>query len=750
MNFQPQIKQESETPIDHEQMRVTSIQFESSRSVIFSGVPILKNSYRINSGKYFVTIKANPDALPVGPAKGQHWKISGKRTVQAVDNDGYLMQQHLYESPVELECTLPENGEQLIEFFASNKEFRGIGESKARALWQALGLSLLSIMESDTPEARNRLQGILSDDSIDALYQGYKKYKNLRYANWMIKRGIPASIQHRLFKHHDKNSIEAIQDNPFLLCTLGMSFQAVDNLIEMGHFELPKDDQRRLNAALEFALRKEISKGHTYSAQSELRPNVRMLLGENDLVSKCFKAGHEKAQFLLNPETGTYHPLAQLLMEATVAKRLQTLVCRNNLYDSVASDAYRTAISGLPYDLTDKQVEAVTTCLDNSIACITGGAGTGKTTVLRTALKAFHTMGYEIHAIALSGRAAMRLHESIKLKTMTIARFLRSHPLECLDEKNSKTLLVIDEASMVDLPTMYRIITHIHPQVRIILTGDPDQLPPIGCGKILSDIVESKNIANTMLDIVKRQEGSTGIPEYSKMINRGVVPKHLSTGNIYFHETHKSDITDICCQLYKQAPAESRVMAPTKKMVKEINKKVQEAVNSNGKLLEFRLGSEDFYIKMRLGDSVLFTQNLYDRNIQNGTLGKLSSVKQTQDSYGEVTLDTGEKVQLTQAVLDCMELGYAITLHKAQGSQFPRVIIGLTKGRIVDRAWLYTAITRAENEIHIVGTTNDFVAITREPSNASRRNSHLLNILSSDYERSSHNLLCAKIKDTPG
>ncbi|HAW8069587.1 TPA: AAA family ATPase, partial [Escherichia coli] len=165
-----------------------------------------------------------------------------------------------------------------------------------------------------------------------------------------------------------------------------------------------------------------------------------------------------------------------------------------------------------PYELTKKQIEAVTTCLDNAVSCITGGAGTGKTTVLRTALRAYHQMGFEIHAVALSGRAAMRLHESIGFITSTIAKLLRREPIEPSSDQ-PKHLLVIDEASMIDLPTMYRLVNHIHPSVRIIFTGDPDQLPPIGCGKVLADIVLSKAIANTMLDIVKRQKGSTGIPE---------------------------------------------------------------------------------------------------------------------------------------------------------------------------------------------------------------------------------------------
>nr|WP_238930239.1 ATP-dependent RecD-like DNA helicase [Vibrio vulnificus] len=133
---------------------------------------------------------------------------------------------------------------------------------------------------------------------------------------------------------------------------------------------------------------------------------------------------------------------------------------------------------------------------------------------------------------------------------------------------------------------------------------------------------------------------------------------------------------------------------------------------------------------LRLNDAVLFTQNHYEKGIQNGSLGTLTSVKHSGDSYGEITLDTGDKIEVTQSVLDCMELGYAITLHKAQGSQFPRIIIALQNGRIVDRSWLYTAITRAESEIHIVGSSDDMKSITEAPSHSHKRNSYLKELLS--------------------
>ncbi len=169
--------------LHQEQVRVTSIPYSSSKLTVFSGVPLAKNSYKINSGKYFVTIKIKPDSIPVKPTVGQYWSVKGNRQIKEMNNGDYLMQQHIYESPEYIECTLPETGEQLIQFIANENEFTGIGESKARALWELLGKNFHATLRSNTPETRNKLRGVLSDASIKALFTGYAKYKNLAYCN---------------------------------------------------------------------------------------------------------------------------------------------------------------------------------------------------------------------------------------------------------------------------------------------------------------------------------------------------------------------------------------------------------------------------------------------------------------------------------------------------------------------------------------------------------------------------------------
>lgn len=718
-----------DSEIRESRFRVTSVTRNTSNYVIFMGAP-LDNSNKVFNAKTLISIMSKKTNLPVEPAIGQHWMVKDKYKVTDFDNNGYIYKQLTYEEPIFAVCTLPESGEQFIRFIANEKAFKGIGTVKARELWEYYDKEIYTMLSRNYAEDKISLSKMLSDTSIDALYEGFKKYSNLKYANWMSKKQIPSNVQQSLLKFHGDQSIKEIQRDPFKLMSFGMSFKSVSELAK-SHLNVVKDDDdRRLSAAVEEALRASLGNGNTFASQNELKPILRRLLGCMELTKKAFQVGFSKSQYIIHPKHGTYHQSATLIMEGVVTKRFKELASFGDNFDETFTKSSRQAIDELPYGLTDKQQEAVVNALAFKIACITGGAGTGKTTVLRTVLRAMHFVGYTIHAIALSGRAAMRMHESIGFATCTIAAFLRKEEIN----DDGKHVVVIDEASMVDIPTMYRIVTHIHPNVRILFVGDPNQLPPIGPGKVLADVVSSGTIMNTTLDIVKRQEGSTGIPEYSALIRDGIVPKNLSFGNITFHETPEDEISAKCVELYSQSPKDSRVIGATYKTtfggIDDINSLAQAENNPNGQMLTIKHEGEMQFVRIKLGDPVLFTKNNYDIGVQNGSLGKVISTEHVGDKFGVVKLDTGDEVELDLDLFNSIKLGYAISLHKAQGSQFPRIIISLKSGRIVDRSWLYTAITRAETEVHIVGKKSDFVKITQLESNANKRNSFLSELLS--------------------
>jgi exodeoxyribonuclease V alpha subunit len=716
-----------------EMIRVTAVPFRRSWSTVIRGVPI-RDDHLIKSTAYFVSVVANSAYLPVDPVPGQLWKVRGYKTIKAVDHGAYKTNEHAYRNPDVFDLQMPETGESFITFVSKDKSFTGVGESKARQLWSRFGTDIHRILSEGNGTDLKALQEMLSDKSIKALYAGYNKYKNLRHTVWMSKAKIPHTVQQRILKHHHLGTVDAIRKNPFELAHFGLTFKEIDTILNAIHghaWEHKRYPEERMQAAVVQALKDCMSDGSTWLKVNNVKNRVFHYLKNEAL-------GEKGIQWLKNtPSVALYHeaddrlhPTGTAIQELAVAKRIHHLLSLQRPLSEADDVIVEAVFTKLPYELTEKQKLAIMTSLLEGISCITGGAGTGKTTVLSTFLKAAERMGYSINAVALSGRAAMRLHESIGYLTMTIARFLREEPVACL--QGGKVLLVIDEASMIDLPTMFRIINHIDPAVKIVLTGDPNQLPPIGVGKVLHDLVLSDHVQNTMLDIVKRQKGSTGIPEYSKKVNAGEVPTSLSSGSIHFHE-----VADIgfalkkAIELYIENPAESRIIAPTRKLVGEANELIQDSVNGDSPLMNFNLAGEDYFLKLRLNDQILFTQNHPNSGVQNGSLGKLISVDQDGDVVGIVKLDTGDTVNIEGGLLDALELGYAMTLHKAQGSQFPRVIVLLKDGQVLDRSWLYTALTRAETEVHIVGASTVFKKVTMATPKAFKRKTLLTGLI--DY-----------------
>lgn len=718
--------------MDTQIFRVTSIYHNSNRYGYLNGVPIDSNKGskrdRVKTAFYRISVGVNWDELPVIPTVGQYWEVTGVRDIKRVDVGGYTITEHTYSNST-LECHMPTTPEGFVSFIAAQKAFKGIGEKKARTLWSRFRGGIYDLLKVDNEFNRNQLATELTDESINCLYAGFSQYANLQSANWMTRHEIPFSVQQRLLRYHNQATIDAIKSDPYRLMTFGLSFKVADQLAKTA-FSLLPTDHRRLLAAIEDSLRKEVTLGHTAIHRPVLRKRLYELLEDTRLVNAALTMKEDRNRFVHNPESNTYHPIGSLVMESVIARRLVAL-SQNRNYEEDASECLLTAKSELSYELTSLQTHAVFNALKNGTACITGGAGTGKTTVLRTALRCFTLLGYKIHAMALSGRAAMRMKESVGIETKTIAAFLRGKVVS-----GGKQLIVIDEASMLDIPLMYKIITHITPDVRVLLVGDPNQLPPIGPGRVLADVVASGVIANVTLDVVKRQEGSSGIPQYSNLINQGELPPKLSAGAITFHEVdNRDEIISTCCKLFEQLPESSKVVAPTNLLVDEVNKRIQLAINKDGKPI--RYGVEEWQTQVRQGDQILFTKNDYNHDVRNGSLGVLTNVEKIwvssesgkKECMGVIEVAGGRSIFVDMDIIEQITLGYAMSLHRAQGSQFPRVIIALDKARNVDRSWLYTAVTRAEVEVHIVGRKDVLERAVMTLSHSSSRNTHLTTLL---------------------
>ena len=688
------------------QARVTAVYSNNPKQVAFGAVKVDEQGNRIDA-RTIIYVHSDQEHMSIDPALGQIWQVEGTVENSEQHHDGYIMKAETFKYPT-LTPLLPNSNEAFVRFISEDRTFKGIGESKARELWRQFGSQIFEICEN---KDFHPLLTVLSKKSIEGLFKGFEKYSNLKYTEQMKNWEIPLPIQKRLIKVHKSDSIEQIKENPYHLVTMGLSFRQAD-AIAFKHFDYTKEHEYRLAASIESALKNHSGKGHTVARATDLKPHLEGLLSAyNGLVDKALEVGANKLSYLRINDR--YHLTSAYIMEKVIAKRFKALSTQKDAWTNNHQSALSKMLNELPYPLTDEQLDAIKASMTNSISCITGGAGTGKTTVIRTALRAYNEMGFTIIPVALSGRASKRMHESIGFITSTIARLLREEPVP-----EGKQLLVIDESGMVDVPTMYQLIKHMHPSVRIMLVGDPHQLPPIGSGIVLQDTINSNAIAVSELTIVQRQSADSGVPDYANSIKNGEMPPSLTTGCITFHDNQNNLISqESVNKLVRASSQDAIVIAPTKKIVREINELAQSHLNPNGKPLELSLYEQKYRTDFRLNDPVIFTKNNYSAGIQNGSLGKIVSV----DGWGSVKLEDSSILELDQDLFDTLELAYGITLHKAQGSQFSTVIVALTDSRMVDRSWLYTAVTRVEDRLEIVGSELTFKkAVSRISATHSR------------------------------
>nr|MDT0250836.1 ATP-dependent RecD-like DNA helicase [Endozoicomonas sp.] len=569
----------------------------------------------------------------------------------------------------------------------------------------------------------------------NSLIAGWERYENLKQIAWFDKHDIPSGIARTIIKYHKSKAIEAIQADPYRLISFGLKFAEADKLA-IEKFGYKEDDYVRLSGAIEQSLHGRMMDGHTVSRHEHLLPAIETLLGSHELAVEALKAGYEHTAFILT-EHGNFHAVGQWIMEQVVARRFAKLAARQ-VWSSHYDKALQSALSTLSFPLTEKQHEAVVSALSHGVSVISGGAGTGKTTVLNVVLRAYLELGADIRAMALSGRAAKRITEATGFPAQTITGFMNS-----IDEKplSERTLIVIDEASMIDLASMFKLVNLTRGRSRFLLVGDPKQLAPISGGLVLHDVVDV--VPTVILDIVKRQKGSTGIPEFTRMIVEKKVPDLVMfNDNIVFHHSHPKDINDKVTQLYQQQPDDTQIIAAKyagRGGIDVINELCQTACNPNGKKLRFNLNGVDKYLDIREGDPVIFVQNNWDRGIQNGTLGKLINVGCPQVVVGggdvslaDVVIDTGETIPLTLDLIDAIRAAYSISLHKAQGSQFKRVIVPVMNIAMLDNAWIYTALTRAEEKIELVGSYQDFGKAIKRLGDSDKRDTFLKALLSKE------------------
>ena len=725
-------------------LRVQRVRHRAARATVFSGVSINGGGWLVaGAPRYGVTLASRLAVAEV--EKGQWWRVSGREVPTEYEVDGFRVVENRIVA-IDAELLRP-SGEHIVQLLSTSPAFPGVGEVKARRLWEQLGESLYDSLDHADADA---LASVVGAELAQVLLAGWHQYGDAAALRWCQRVGLSLKLSRKLLNVYEGEALNTVEADPYRLLAFGMKWAAADALARQ-HFRLAADDERRLAAAVEAVMYEKFDEGHTYTERQEVEAALARLIGKAQVSSALDSA---LANHYVQVIGSRLHALGPYLIEKTVADALQVRLGREDILASqVEVEAFlnqfeqEEAVSvGIPtITLNAAQREAVCLVARCPLMLITGGAGVGKTTVLKAVETLLERCGQLIYAMALSGRAAKRMAEATHSRAMTIAGFLRNVAPKGLPENS---VLIVDEASMLDIVLAYRLVSAIPESCRLILIGDPYQLPPIGPGLTLQALVSIPTVPQVELTEVRRFGGDIAIG--AAAVREGQWPSLPDTPDeeLAFLRSAPSALTNTVLQLYLTDPANTQILTFTRERgaasVKALNALCQHTLAQHAKRLlvwnDERDRSED--TGLRLGEPVLCTRNLREWGLQNGSLGRIETIEDTprqieaeEDeepnglALAWVRWDDGELRPVTAEVLDALELGYAVTVHKAQGSQFPRVIVPVYWARNLDRTMLYTAITRAKRQVIMVGDIDVARRAVQAPPHASLRQVALAQML---------------------
>jgi len=651
------------------------------------------------------------NVMPRAPISGETWNIEG---VQRRHPD-FGLQVEAQKASLQRP-----SGRLVITMIAQSSSFPGIGETKARKLWERFGEELYQLLDAGYPEP---FVDIVGDQLALILVGGWAQMSiEASVYAWLDRHGAPLWLAKKLIDIYAHEVVEKLEENPYRLLAF-TNWSAADTLgRSMG---IALDDDRRMVAAADAFVYHRLQFAHTYADFLYFKNGLKKLLGcDDDTALKAVNLALEESSLI---ETGDgLQGIGAASMERFIASRIHSMLAgeyeptqpsfrmqpdKDFLQPFFEKYSARHGIS-----LNQEQQDAVGLALTSQVGVICGGAGVGKTTVLRAITEAAEPLGAQIYMMALTGRAARRMSEATGRKAMTIAAFLKSVDAGLIDLDCEPTI-AIDEGSMLDLPTTYRLLRRLEPGCKLLLLGDHGQLPPIGFGIFFHAVVGNEQIPQVELSEIHRQAAHTGIPQISQAIRKGIVPElteYQGHGvGVSFVECSMKDIPDVVMDVVHElgGVGKSQIVGSLKSGscgVRSINTLFQNLLTQN----------RERYYGFSVGEPVIWLHNDYDRGLMNGSLGTVTAIE---ENGLKVLWDEGEMVIEEQDIKDNMDLAYAITVHKGQGSQWEKVIVPVFASKLLDRALLYTAITRAQSQVVLVGDRNAFERAIEEPSNASRR-----------------------------
>ncbi|WP_301187942.1 SF1B family DNA helicase RecD2, partial [Muribaculum intestinale] len=620
-----------------------------------------------------------------------------------------------------------------IEKYLGSGLVKGIGPAYAKAIVSRFGLETIDVIENDI----ERLLEVprLGKKPMEKIRDSWEKQKDIKEVMLFLQgHGVSPTFAAKIYRKYEKESIAKVKENPYQLADdiWGIGFKTADSIASKMGYE--KNDPRRCRSGILYALNELAEEGHVYAEPEQLVEAASKLLEAEETPVRHALASMMEAKDVIADNDVIYLP-PFYHAENGSARRLQSLLSDTSLFNSdIAAEPeaeYGAKSGDIVYD--EVQQEAIQKALDSKVMVLTGGPGTGKTTTTQGIIAAFKARHMSILLAAPTGRAAKRMTEATGMEAKTIHRLLEYNPMDGYKRNDENPLegdaLIVDECSMIDILLFYNLMKAIPSNMRLILVGDIDQLPSVGAGNVLRDIIDSQQIPVVRLTRIFRQAQSSRIVMNAHAINAGQFPNirnGLDTDFFFINQEDADEMVKLIIGLvrdrlpkkYGYPPKEIQVLTPMQRGTVgagNLNIELQNALNPAGPSLA--RGGYTF----RQGDKVMQIRNNYDKNVFNGDIGYITAVD-TNERTLTVTFDS-RLVEYDISELDEIVLAYAVTIHKSQGSEFPVVVMPVTMKHFVmlQRNLIYTGITRAKKICVLVGTTKA-LAYAIKQNTVSKRN----------------------------